>query len=90
MFTFAYNWTISRERENYKQGNKFYRMVNYEKFTQLKKQDDYKEWLEAKISNIVTKLAIKDTCMSYIKRFSRTDKYPNLKVRNILSNLSIR
>ncbi len=37
------NWTISRERENYKQGNKFYRMVNYEKeFTQSwRKQDDY-------------------------------------------------
>ena len=75
---FAYNWTISREQENYKLGNKFLSDNELRKeFTQLKKQEDYK-WL-TKISNNVTKQAIKDACNSYKRFFKGQSKYPKFK-----------
>ena len=75
---FAYNWTIAREKENYKQGNKFLSDNELRKeFTQLKKQDDYK-WLN-KISNDVTKQSIKDACNSYKRFFKGLSKYPKFK-----------
>ena len=75
---FAYNWTISREQENYKQGNKFLSDNELRKeFTQLKKQENYK-WLN-KISNNVTKQAIKDACNSYRNFFKGQSKYPKFK-----------
>ena len=46
-------------------------------FTQLKKQEDYK-WL-TKISNNVTKQAIKDACNSYKRFFKGQSKYPKFK-----------
>ena len=42
---FAYNWSVARQEENYKQGNKF--LSDYElrkEFTQLKKQPEY-QWI---------------------------------------------
>ena len=75
---FAYNWTISREQENYKQGNKFLSNNELRKeFTQLKKLDEYK-WLN-KISNNVTKQAIKDACNSYKRFFKGKSKHPKFK-----------
>lgn len=75
---FAYNWTISRGQENYKQGNKFLSDNELRKeFTQLKKQENYK-WLN-KISNNVTKQAIKDACNSYKRFFKGQSKYPKFK-----------
>ena len=75
---FAYNWTISREQENYKQGNKFLPDGELRKeFTQLKKKENYK-WLN-KISNNVTKQAIKDACNSYKIFFKGQSKYPKFK-----------
>ena len=75
---FAYNWTIAREQENYKQGNKFLSDNELRKeFTQLKKQENYK-WLN-KISNNVTKQAIKDACNSYKRFFKGQTKYPKFK-----------
>ena len=75
---FAYNWAIAREQENYKQGNKFLQDSELRKeFTQLKKQDEYK-WLN-KISNNVTKQAIKDACNSYKRFFKGQSKYPKFK-----------
>ena len=75
---FAYNWTISREQENYKQGNKFLQDGELRKeFTQLKQQENYK-WLN-KISNNVTKQAIKDACNSYKIFFKGQSKYPKFK-----------
>ena len=75
---FAYNWTISREQENYKQGNKFLSDNELRKeFTQLKKQDDYK-WLN-KISNNVAKQAIKDACNLYKRFFKGQSKHPKFK-----------
>ena len=75
---FAYNWALAREQENYKQGNKFLQDGELRKeFTQLKKQEDYK-WL-TKISNNVTKQAIKDACNSYKRFFKGQTKYPKFK-----------
>ena len=75
---FAYNWAIAREQENHKQGNKFLSDCDLRKeFTQLKKQENYK-WLN-KISNNVTKQAIKDACNSYKRFFKGQSKYPKFK-----------
>ena len=75
---FAYNWTLAREKENYKQGNKFLSDNELRKeFTQLKKQENYK-WLN-KISNNVTKQAIKDACNSYKRFFKGKSKHPKFK-----------
>ena len=75
---FAYNWTIAREQENYKLGNKFLSDNELRKeFTQLKKHKEY-QWL-SKISNDVTKQAIKDACNSYKRFFKGLSKYPKFK-----------
>lgn len=75
---FAYNWAIAREQENYKQGNKFLSDNDLRKeFTQLKKQSEYK-WLN-KVSNNVTKQAIKDACNAYKRFFKGQCKYPKFK-----------
>ena len=75
---FAYNWTIMRVRENYKQGNKFISDNELRKeFTQMKKLNEY-NWL-SKISNNVTKQAIKDACDSYKRFFKGQSKYPKFK-----------
>ena len=75
---FAYNWTISREQENYKQGNKFLQDGELRKeFTKMKKLDEYK-WLN-NISNNVTKQAIKDAYNSYKRFFKGKSKHPKFK-----------
>ena len=75
---FAYNWTIAREQENYKHGNKFLSDYDLRKeFTQLKKLPEYK-WLNG-ISNKVTEQAIKDACNAYKKFFNGKTKYPKFK-----------
>ena len=75
---FAYNWAIARERENYKQGNKFLSDSELRKeFTQLKKLQDY-QWLN-EVSNNVTKQAIKDACNAYKRFFKGQCKYPKFK-----------
>lgn len=75
---FAYNWAISREQDNYKQGNKFLSDSELRKeFTQLKKQSEY-QWLN-EVSNNVTKQAIKDACNTYKRFFKRQCKYPKFK-----------
>ena len=75
---FAYNWAISREQDNYKQGNKFLSDSELRKeFTQLKKQSEY-QWLN-EVSNNVTKQAIKDACNTYKKFFKGQCKYPKFK-----------
>ena len=75
---FAYNWAISREQDNYKQGNKFLSDNELRKeFTQLKKLQEYK-WLN-EVSNNVTKQAIKDACNTYKRFFKGQCKYPKFK-----------
>ena len=77
---FAYNWAISREEENHKQGNKFLSDMDLRKeFTQLKKLQEYK-WLN-EVSNNVPKQAIKDACNAYKNFFKGQCKYPKFKSR---------
>ena len=75
---FAYNWAITREQENYKQGGEFLSDSKLRReFTQLKKLPEY-EWLN-EISNNITKQAIKDACNAY-KRFLKGQcRYPKFK-----------
>lgn len=66
---FAYNWALAKEKENSHGYIGFISDAQLRKeFTQLKKKNDY-SWLN-KISNNVTKQAIKDACDNY-KRFCR-------------------
>lgn len=75
---FAYNWTLGREQENYKNGGKFISDGELRKeFTQLKKTSEY-AWLND-ISNNVTKQAIKDACDAYKRFFKGLAKYPKFK-----------
>ena len=75
---FAYNWTIAKQQENYKQGNKFLSDNELRKeFTQLKKLQKYK-WLN-EVSNDVTKQAIKDACNTYKRFFKGQCNYPKFK-----------
>ena len=75
---FAYNWALSREQENYKNGGKFISDGDLRKeFTQLKKTDDY-VWLN-NVSNNVTKQAIKDVCEAYRNFFKGYTKFPRFK-----------
>ena len=75
---FAYNWALSREQENYKNGGKFISDNDLRKeFTQLKKTKEY-EWLN-RYSNNIPKQAIKDVCDSYKKFFKGYSKFPKFK-----------
>ncbi len=75
---FAYNWTLAREQENYKNGGKFISDNDLRKeFTILKHTDEY-AWLN-NVSNNVTKQAIKDACESYKKFFKGLSKFPKYK-----------
>ena len=75
---FAYNWAINREQENHNHGNKFLSDNDLRKeFTQLKKREDYR-WLK-RVSNDVTKQAIKDACNTYKRFFKGQSKYPKFK-----------
>lgn len=75
---FAYNWTLARQEENFKNGGKFIPDKELRKeFTQLKKQEQYK-WLN-NVSNNVTKQAIKDCCEAYKKFFNGLGKHPKFK-----------
>ena len=77
---FAYNWALGREKENYKNGGKFLSDGELRKeFTQLKKADEY-SWLN-KISNNVTKQAIKDACNAYKRFFTGYSGFPKFKSR---------
>ena len=75
---FAYNWTLGREQENYKNGGKFISDGDLRKeFTQLKKKEEY-AWLNY-ASNNVTKQAIKDACEAYRDFFKGYTKFPRFK-----------
>ncbi len=77
---FAYNWALAREIENYENGGKFLSDSDLRKeFTQLKKTEEY-SWLN-KISNNVTKQAIKDACNAYKRFFKGYSKFPKFKSR---------
>ena len=75
---FAYNWTLGKQQENYKNGGKFISDNDLRKeFTKLKKTKEY-EWLN-QYSNNIPKQAIKDACDSYKKFFKGYSKFPKFK-----------
>ena len=77
---FAYNWALSREKENYKDGGGFIPDGDLRKeFTKMKKTDEY-SWLNT-VSNNVTKQAIKDACDSYKRFFKGYSRFPKFKSR---------
>lgn len=77
---YAYNWVIEQENKSYQENKTFIQDGELRKqFTQYKKQKD-NEWL-SKISNNVTKQAIKDACSSYIRFFKGKSEYPRFKSR---------
>ncbi len=77
---FAYNWTLNKQQENYKNGGKFIHDEKLRKeFTKLKQTEKYK-WLND-YSNNITKQAVKDACDAYIKFFKGDSKYPKFKSR---------
>ena len=77
---FAYNWALAREKENYEKGGKFISDSELRKeFTRLRNSEEY-AWLR-KVSNNVTKQAVKDACSAYRNFFKGHQKFPRFKSR---------
>lgn len=65
----AYNWVLSKQEENYKNGGKFLSDgVLRKELTELKQTEKLK-WLN-NYSNNITKQAVKDSCDAYKKFFN--------------------
>ena len=76
----AYNWTLSRQEENYQNGGNFLSDGELRKeLTKLKQTEEY-AWLYD-TSNNVTKQAVKDACDAYKKFFKRLTDKPKYKSR---------
>lgn len=76
---FIYNWTLSKQQENYKQGGKFISDNDLRKeITQLKKSE--LSWLN-EVSNNVAKQAVKDACEAYKRFFKGLAERPRFKSR---------
>lgn len=75
---FAYNWALSKQRENYSNGGSFLSDGQLRKeFTQFKKSQEY-EWLN-QYSVDISKQAIKDACNSYKRFFKGYSELPKFK-----------
>ncbi len=76
----AYNRSLSKQEENYKNGGKFLsdRILRKE-LTELKKTEEL-QWLN-NYSNNITKQAVKDSCDAYIKFFKGLSDKPKFKSR---------
>lgn len=76
---FAYNWTIARQEENYKNGGKFLSAYTLQKeFTQFRKD---KLWTK-EISRRVFNQEISNACENYLKFFKGISNRPKFKKRN--------
>ena len=74
---FVYNWTLNRQKVNYKNGGKFIQDRELRKeLTQLKKGS--LSWLN-EVSNNVAKQAVKDCCIAYKKFFKKLSGKPKFK-----------
>ncbi|SFD45219.1 RNA-guided endonuclease InsQ/TnpB family protein [Clostridium uliginosum] len=76
---FIYNWTLARQKENYKNGNKFISDNDLRKELTILKQDSL-NWLN-EVSNNVAKQAVKDGCEAYKKFFKGLADRPRFKSR---------
>ena len=76
---FVYNWTIGREIQNYKNGEKFLSDCDLRReLTQLKKKE--LAWLNG-VSNNVTKQAVKDGCLAFKRFFDKKANFPRFKTK---------
>jgi len=74
----AYNWTLARQQENYKNGGKFISDGDLRKeLTQLKKTEEF-NWIND-CSNNITKQSIKDACLAYQRFFKHQTDFPKFK-----------
>lgn len=74
---FIYNWTLARQEENYKNGEKFISDgILRKELTQLKKSE--LSWLN-EVSNNVAKQAVKDACNAYKRFFKGLSDKPRFK-----------
>lgn len=77
---YVYNWTINRQEENIKLGNKFINnQVLRKEITQMKKHDKF-DWL-SNVSNDIAKQAVKDACNAYKRYFKGISQYPKFKTK---------
>ena len=75
----AYNWTLARQEENYKNGGMLKNGDLRKELTLLKQTEEMK-WLN-NYSNNITKQAIKDACDAYYKFFNGLSGKPKFKSR---------
>lgn len=74
----AYNWTLNKQQENYKNSGKFLQdSIIRKELTQLKKTEEYK-WLN-EVSAQIPKQAVKDCCKAYKNFFKGQNKFPKFK-----------
>ncbi|MFT8321393.1 MAG: transposase [Bacillus sp. (in: firmicutes)] len=76
----AYNWTLGKQEENYKNGGKFISDEFLRKELTVLKQTEEYSWLYD-VSNNITKQAIKDACDAYKKFFNNQANKPRFKSR---------
>ncbi|WP_094606377.1 IS200/IS605 family transposase ISBth15 [Sporomusa silvacetica DSM 10669] len=76
----AYNWTLAKQEENYKNGGKFINDRDLRKELTILKQTRELNWLNT-YSNNITKQAIKDACDAYYKFFKGLAEKPKFKSR---------
>ena len=76
----AYNWTLAKQEENYKNGGKFIKDGDLRKELTLLKQTDELRWLND-YSNNITKQAVKDACDAFYKFFKKQSDKPKFKSR---------
>ena len=76
---YIYNWTLTRQEENYRNGGKF---ISEDKFRDELKQlrDNELQWLK-EVSNNVARQAITDACDAYKRFFRGLSKKPKFKSR---------
>ena len=81
---YIYNWTISRQEENYKNGGSFIQDgVLRKEITQLKKTE--LSWLN-EVSNDIPKQAVIDACNAYKNFFKGISKKPKFKSKKKSKN----
>ncbi len=74
---FIYNWTLSKQEESFKLGNKFISDNDLRKEITILKKSEL-NWLN-EVSNNVAKQSVKDACEAYKKFFKKLSKRPRFK-----------